>query len=291
MRTHFERALVIGGSGQLGAALREALADRDVPSLSPTRSVLDVSDTSGLAAAVAALSPSIVFNASAFTDVAAAELPKQRDVAFSLNRDAPAAIAQACARLRIPVVHVSTDYVFDGAINRPYREDDRTCPLQVYGESKLAGERRVFEEHPDALVIRTSTLFGLAPRARPNYVDAILGQALQFRAISVVELPIASPTFAPDLAAGILALVEAEATGLFHLTNDGACSRLDLARAVVKEAGRSDAVTVEPRAPADSVLRRPEYSALDVARFTAWVGFRPRPWREAVAEHVWRRRT
>jgi len=135
---------------------------------------------------LATVAPSAVINASAFTDVAAAERPENRETVLRLNRDAPALLARTCAGRGIPLVHVSTDYVFDGRSRRPYREDDPTHPLQVYGASKLEGELGVLAAHPSALIVRTSTLFGPATRSRPNFVDAILAQALRSEVVSVV---------------------------------------------------------------------------------------------------------
>ncbi len=281
-----DRWLVLGGTGQLGRALAERLRRSGRAFDLPSRAELDLSEPLQIGPALAAMAPAAVLNASAFSDVAAAERPENRDPAYRLNRDAPASLARACREMTVPLVHVSTDYVFDGTSRRPYREDDPPRPLQVYGLSKLAGEREVLSAYPGALVVRTSTLFGPAPRKRANYVDAILAQALRSRLIEVVELPVSSPTFAPDLAGAILALVERGASGVFHVANRGQCSRLELARAVVEEADLSDSVEVRPRPAPTTDLARPVYSVLDTARFTSLVGAPLRPWRETVAEHV-----
>lgn len=278
--------VVLGGSGLLGAALTRALASLGRPHAAPPRDELDLRRLAELPARLAALSPSALVNASAFTDVAAAERAETRDEVFLLNRDVPAALARAARALAIPFLHVSTDYVFDGAKGRPYDEDDRPNPLQVYGASKLEGELRVREAYPRALVARTSTLYGPTDRARATYVDAILAQANRERVLSVVELPISSPTHAPDLAALLVALLDAGAEGVVHAVNDGACSRLELSRAIVSESGRADSVEVRAKPAPDGGLRRPRDSSLSVDRIAAILGRRPRPWREALREYV-----
>jgi dTDP-4-dehydrorhamnose reductase len=278
--------LVLGGSGLLGSALSRSLTHRGQPFVAPARAELDLARLAELERRIRELRPSAIVNASGFTDVAAAERPEVRDAVFLLNRDVPAALARTAAVLRVPFVHVSTDYVFNGEKGSPYGEDDSVRPLQVYGVSKLEGEMRVREADPDALIARTATLYGATERARPTYVDAILSQAESERVLSVVELPVSSPTYAPDLADWLLALLDAGATGTVHAVNDGACSRLELARAIVAEAGRESTVEVrrKPAPPAD--LRRPRNSSLSVERLASILGRRPRPWREALREYV-----
>ena len=278
--------LLLGGSGQLGTALADWLRRAGRPVLAPVRSELDLLGASAIARRVAEAQPAWVINAAAFTDVAGAERLDNREAVLRLNRDLPALLAQECRRSGARLVHVSTDYVFDGAASRPYREDDSPAPLQTYGISKLEGERAVLDANPDALILRTSTLFGPAQRARPNYVDAIRLQARVQTVIEVVELPVASPTFAADLAWALLRLLDARATGIVHVVNDGACSRLDLARAIVEEDGRAASVEVRSCAAPSGDLRRPAYSALDMARYEAIAGARLRPWRLALAEHL-----
>jgi dTDP-4-dehydrorhamnose reductase len=234
------------------------------------------------------LRPAAVLNAAGFTDVARAERPEHRAELELLNRDAPAALARACARLGLPLVQLSTDYVFDGSRRTPYVEDDLPAPLQAYGRSKLEGERAVLAELPGALVARTSTLYGSGARTRPHYVDAVLRQARQAERLEVVRTPVASPTYAPDLAAALIDLLDAEAGGVVHVANDGQCSRLELARQAVAAAGLP--VPVEERPETAGSLSRPAFCALDCSRFRQLCGRPLRPWeaalREYVADHV-----
>jgi dTDP-4-dehydrorhamnose reductase len=236
---------------------------------------------------VAALRPAAVINASGFTDVAQAEREENRVAVERLNHEAPGELARACRRLGIPLVHVSTDFVFDGTATRPYREQDSVAPLQCYGSSKLRGERAVLETFPRALVVRTSTLFGPGrPAQRPHYVDAILRQARQNAELRVVRLPISSPTYSLDLARGMVDLLECGASGLVHLVNRGACSRLELAAETVRQAGLGERVRLDERAEPRGGLARPAYSALDTSRFAAVAGYRPPAWQEALGRYL-----
>jgi dTDP-4-dehydrorhamnose reductase len=277
--------VVLGASGLLGGALIRCLQRRGVRCVAATRRRVDLARPEGIAPALADLDPGTVINAAAFTAVDLAEDPQRRREVFLVNREGPAAVARLCAARRIPMVHLSTDYVFDGSKRVPYDEDDAPRPLQVYGTSKLEGERAVREAHPAALVVRTSTLFGDGRTARPHYVEAVLRQSLQRRVLEVVEGPVSSPTYAPDLAAAILKLLERGARGVVHVVNGGGCSRLELARATLDLAGR-EAVEIRTRHAPPSAVFRPDYSVLGTSRFHSVTGTAMRPWREALAIYL-----
>jgi dTDP-4-dehydrorhamnose reductase len=277
--------LLLGGSGLLGVSLVAVLVHRGWPFAAPSPGELDLERIERIVPALEALRPDAVVNAAAWTGVARAEDPTLRDRVYRMNRDAPEALAHGCRKLGIPIVHVSTDYVFDGSKASPYVEDDPPNPLQVYGRSKLEGERAVLSAHPGSLVVRTSTLFG--PGAvRPSYVDAILRQARQSPVIQVVELPRSSPTYAPHLAEAIVELLDGGARGVVHAVNSGDCTRLELARAVVEEAGFGGTVEVRVRPDQPGGTPRPPYSVLDTARLAARIGSPLRPWRSALAEYL-----
>lgn len=278
---------MIGGSGLLGGALVQELQRRGQSFLAPSRAELDLSQAERLPQLLQRMAPVTVINAAAFTDVAAAELPLSRAEVFRINRDAPAALARACRVLAVPLIHFSTDYVFDGKKGRPYDEQDSPAPLQTYGQSKLEGERHVLQIHDRALVVRTSTLFGCGcRRSRPHYIDAVLHQARQQSVVSVARLPVSSPTHAPDLASGVLDLLGAGAVGLVHLVNEGACSRLELACETVRLAGLAQAVEVRERVVEAPGLNRPDYSVLSNALFSRLTGRAMRPWQSALGEYL-----
>ena len=282
--------LVLGGTGLLGRATVAALTSRGRPFFAPSRAELDLGDTGAIQAAVVAAAPSAVVNLSGFTDVAAAERPENHAEAWLLNRDVPAVLAAAAAREGVPFVHVSTDYVFDGTKGAPYLEDDPVRPIQVYGETKLAGERRVADAHPAPLILRVSTLFGPGRPQRSAYVDAIVKQAVAYErssgTLEVVEGPVSSPTYAPDAAEALLDLLDRRATGIVHMVNAGSCSRLALARATVAACYLADRVVVKPKPAPPGGLTRPEYSVLGTGRLISILGHALASWRDALTRYI-----
>jgi len=277
--------LVFGGSGQLGTALLGRLRAAGTPVLAPPRSEIDLlrADPGPV---LEARRPSAVLNATAYNDVGGAESGSGREAAFRLNRDVPAGLSRACAAQGIPFVHVSTDYVFDGRKTTPYLEADPAAPLQTYGRSKLEGERAVLEGNPSSLVVRTSTVYGRGSRDGTNYVDSVLAQARRSETLELVRLPVSSPTLAADLARGILELLALRASGIVHLVNRGACSRLELAQEAIRLAGLSERVRIEERPPSKGGPQRPDYSVLDTARFTEITGKPPRDWQAALTDYL-----
>lgn len=277
--------LITGGGGQLGQALLAALGEGAV---APGRETLDVTDPEAVCGAVRERRPDLVVNAAAYNDVDGAEA--DRDRAFAVNALGPAHLVRACEDVGARLVHVSSDYVFDGSLSRPYSEDDPPGPLGVYGASKLAGERAVLEARCPRLVVRTSGVFGNAgSRVKGgSFVDRILSRARQGLPLRVVSDQVFSPTYAPDLAAALLALGARSAAGLVHVTNSGSCSWHELAVAALRLEG-SDAPVAEMRSSELArPARRPAYSVLSNARYQAF-GLQPlRPWREALAEFLGR---
>lgn len=278
--------LILGADGRVGTALVRACASRGIAAIAAGRAVIDLARPAEAAARVREARPGTVVNAAAFTDVGAAEDPGVSEALFTINRDAPAALAETCAASGIRFAHLSTDYVFDGASRRPYVESDPTAPIQRYGLSKRDGERAVLAAMPEALIVRLATVYGTRAPFRPAFVDAILDQARRQPVVETVETPVASPTYAADAAEAILDLLAAGATGVVHGVNDGACSRLELARAVVELAGLGAEVEVRRRAEPVAGPKRPAYAVLDTARLESILGRRLRPWREALRAYL-----
>lgn len=279
------RILVFGGSGHLGTALVHELALRSRPVVAPSRAEVDLL-RADLETVIDASSPAAVINAAAYNDVDGAEVESNRVEAYGLNRDVPGDLARVCADRETPLVHVSTDYVFDGRKREPYREDDPVGPLQHYGRTKLEGERAVIAAHPGALVVRTSTVFGPDRRGGSNYVDAVLTRARAGGELAVVRLPVSSPTYAPDLSRALLALLEAGATGLVHVANAGGCSRLELATETVRLAGLAGKSSLRERTAPATGAARPSYSVLDTSRYVATTGGSMRAWQDALREYL-----
>lgn len=278
------KALVTGAGGQLGRALAARL-----PSAAALgRRELDVADAAAVMAAVRSVRPEVIFNAAAYNGVDAAE----SDPAAALGVNAAGALhlARAAAEVGAVLVHVSTDYVFDGALSRPYREEDVPRPLNVYGISKRAGEMMVEALGRPCLVVRTSGVFGPGgSRAKGgSFVDRILDRARTGAALRVVDDQTFAPTYAPDLARALVALAEKGARGLVHVTNEGACTWHELATAALELAGLH--VPVERIRASDlaAPAARPPWSVLSTERFRG-LGHAPlRPWRGALAEMLGR---
>lgn len=270
------RYLVTGAAGMLGHDLVHALAGRDVTAL--TRAELDVSDAAAVADAVAG--HDVVFNTAAYTDVDAAET--HESLAFAVNATGVQNLAKAAASHRARLVTLSTDYVFDGMSTTPYAEGHPRDPINAYGRSKAAGEELALATHPDGTyVVRAAWLYGAGGA---NFVATMLRLAAAHPTVSVVDDQLGQPTWTADLAAQLVALMDADApAGIYHGTNSGQTSWFGFARAIFDEAGL-DPERVLPTDSASFVrpARRPEYSVLGHAAWEA-AGLPPmRPWREAL---------
>jgi dTDP-4-dehydrorhamnose reductase len=282
--------LVTGGTGQLATALaaqggeRVRLAGRPAFDFDRPESVEQEFRTS---------KPDLVVNAAAYTAVDAAET----DVGapYRANRDGPALLARLCQKAAIPLIHVSTDYVFDGTKGAPYVETDATAPMGVYGTSKLAGETAVLAACRQAVVLRTSWVYAATGR---NFVRTMLNAARRTNQLRVVADQIGCPTAAQDLAAAILAVaarISAEGWqpafgGVFHAAGSGWTSWHGLARAVFQEAARHGMAIPEvtPIQTADwpTPARRPADSRLDCAKLEAVYGHRLPAWRDGLARTI-----
>jgi dTDP-4-dehydrorhamnose reductase len=283
------RILVTGRTGQLAASLAEIAARRpDVEMIFLGRPEFDMERTASIGELIDARRPDLVINAAAYTAVDKAETEPER--AFAINRDGAAAAARAAKRLGAPFVHISTDYVFDGRKPEPYVELDETGPLNVYGRSKLEGERAVLEAHPQALILRTSWVF--SPFGS-NFLKTMLRVGAERSALRVVSDQLGNPTSALDLAATILEISPAlrnEPGGLYHLTGDGSTSWHDFAEFIFQESSKrgGPAPAVEAIVSSDYKMAaaRPENSRLDCSAFANRFGLRLRPWTAAAAETV-----
>jgi dTDP-4-dehydrorhamnose reductase len=278
------KVAVTGAAGQLGRALVSRLGARAV--WAGGRDALDVRDPAAVSRVLDDVRPDVVINAAAYNDVDGAESDPAS--AMAVNAVGPGNLARACRDRGALLVHISTDYVFDGAKREPYREEDCPRPASVYGVSKLGGCLLVAAGGGPHLIVRTSGVFGAGGNRVKggSFVERILAKARSGQPLRVVSDQVSSPTYAPDLAAALVALVEQGARGLLHVTNSGACSPYDLAAAALEIAGIH--ARIEPIRTADlgAPARRPAYSVLDNSRARA-AGLAPlRTWREALAEFL-----
>ena len=281
-----ERALVTGGGGQLASDLEEQLGRAGVAVRAPARTELDITDEGAVARALADLHPEVVFNCAAFHNLDVCE--REEDRSFAVNARAVKRLAQRCTAAGARLVHLSTNYVFDGTASAPYAETDLPRPQSVYAISKLAGEHAALAYAADALVVRAAGLYGLHGSASKggNFVTRTLARARDRGELRMVADQRLSPTFTADLAAALIEAVEARATGLLHLTASGECSWFEFTEAIlqiaqVQAAVEPVATTVAPGGvdrPLNGVLARPAADSLGLSPL--------RGWREALEDYM-----
>jgi dTDP-4-dehydrorhamnose reductase len=279
------RILVVGRTGQVATALAEALPATGWPHTLMEAPELDLTDQASIEAAIAATSPEMVVNVAAYTAVDAAEA--NSDLSYAINATGPGQLAAAAARIGAGIIHFSTDYVFDGS-NGPWREDDATGPLGVYGASKLAGELAVAAANPKYAIIRTAWVCSATGH---NFLKTMLRLGETRDELRVVADQQGAPTFADDLAAAVIAMVPkvlaGEGTGVFHLSGAPATTWHGFASAIFAEAekyGRKP-VRVLPITTAEypTPAQRPADSRLDCGKIAAVHGVAQWDWRESMA--------
>lgn len=278
--------LVFGGNGQLGRELVRTAAARRVALQALTRAEADIADAAAVGAAFKHWKPDFVVNAAAYTNVDGAET--HLGEARAANELGPSVLAGACAEAGIAMVHVSTDYVFDGCKHRPYCESDPVHPINGYGRSKAAGEEAVRGALDRHIILRTAWVYSEFGR---NFLKTILQLAQTRDELRVVANQHGSPTSARDLAKAILhiaprLIAEPRLSGTYHLTADGATTWHGFASCIVAVAapitGRNPRVTPIATADYPTPARRPANSHLDSSLFVQTFGLRPRPWRDSV---------
>jgi dTDP-4-dehydrorhamnose reductase len=281
-----KRALVFGGHGLLGAAVRPALEGSGIKVIAPSEEEVDICDRGAVAECVGASGVDFVFNLAAQSNVDLAE--REPDEAFRVNALGAEHVASAAAADEIPLLHVSTDYVFDGDTQRPYREVDPTgFPPSQYGQSKLLGEQLVLRACSRCFIVRVAALFG---KGRSTFLDWILTEANPSRPLTIVADRFVSPTYTRDAAAQILALARTEQFGTYHATGHGVASWFEFARTGLSLAGADpEGIVPIPDCELKSSAPRPRSSALDNFMLRLRGLDRMRPWREALAAYMGRR--
>ena len=284
-----KNVVVFGAAGQLGVELVQVLTARGYSVHPFNRASVDITNLPALEQTLARIDPKAVINAAAYNQVDVAEQEPQ--AAFAANALGVRNLAVACRQLDALLVHFSTDYVFDGLLGRPYVEDDRTHPLGAYAVSKLAGELYAQAYLDTPLIIRTSGVFGPGGlrTARGNFVELMLRLAKSGQPIRVVEDHVASPTYAPALAARTVDLIESPHRGVFHVGGGEAVSWFDFASRIFRAAGLNPELRPTNEREYRTAARRPKFSALSNARLAA-SGINPMPpLDEALAEYMRRR--
>jgi dTDP-4-dehydrorhamnose reductase len=274
------KIILAGGRGLLGrniAPLLERLSDLTILDIEEW----DISDREQGREVLNAYKPDALINLAAVTDVDGCE--DQCDLATKVNAEAPGVLGAICHARGVKLLHLSTDYVFDGRQCSPYTEKDKPNPLSQYGATKLEGEQRLLRESPSAVVIRTQWLYG---RGGANFISKITAAAGERGSLEVVNDQHGAPTFARDLAAPILALLERRCTGIYHVANSGSCTWFQFALEVFSQLGMK--VEVKP-ITSDRLQRkavRPANSVFDCSRLFADTGLSMRPWQEALREYL-----
>lgn len=275
--------LVTGAGGQLGAALQACVPD-DIKCIAVDRHTLDISDGAALGRRLDEARIAVVINAAAYTDVERAE--REPDQAMHVNATACATVARACAAHGARMIHVSTDFVFDGRKGEPYRPSDEPNPLSVYGRSKLAGEREVLSIlGKNGCVIRTSWLHSAQGA---NFVTKILARMQSSETVRVVTDEIGSPTAAYSLAGALWACSRSAASGIQHWSDVGAVTRFQFAEAIARDAHEVGLLARVPEllgarvSDFKTAAQRPTYSVLDTHQTEAELGIEAIQWREGL---------
>lgn len=287
------KIVVVGANGQLGWELcrRAKPAGLDVMALDLPG--FDITDNDCVQKKLNRPDISLVINASAYTAVDQAE--SEIGLAFAVNRDGPAYLASACAEAGIPLIHVSTDYVFDGCKKSPYSADDPVCPLGVYGKSKVDGEVKIRELLSEHIILRTAWLYGVHGN---NFVKTMLRLGKEQELIRVVADQYGGPTFAGDLAEGILTIAgrihEAGNNipwGTYHFCGKGITTWHGFTEKILELASRHTSLKVKkveaiPTSDYPTPVERPANSVLDCSLINAHFGISPRPWQESLEEMI-----
>jgi len=287
------KVLVLGNRGQVGLELMRAAWPQGTQLVGLARPQIDITEPVSIDAALTRHAPDVVINGAAYTAVDKAE--SDRANAFAVNAAGPGSLAAACARHGSALVHLSTDYVFDGSASRPYREDDPVVPINAYGQSKAAGEAAVRLQQPRHIILRTSWVYAAHGQ---NFVSTMLRLASEREKISVVADQHGAPTSAGDIAAAVVAVTKklfddtprAAAFGTFHFTAKGDTTWHGFAEQIIRHYadafGRAPLLEPIPTSAFPTPARRPANSLLDCSRIESVFQVRCPPWRESLARVV-----
>lgn len=278
--------LITGANGQLGRSLRRLAEERKTGYrfLFTDVETLDITDRDAVLRFVEAEQVDYLLNCAAYTAVDRAE--EEEGVAFRLNCSAVRNLGEAASRRGATLLHVSTDYVFDGTSCRPYTEEDRLCPVSAYGRTKRAGEEALREACPDAVILRTAWLYS---EYGNNFLKTMLRLGSEREELRVVFDQVGTPTYAGDLAEAMLAIVDrAEegrlVSGIFHFSDEGVCSWYDFACRIIRLAGLSCRVVPIESREYPSATERPPYSVLNKGKIKAAYGLCIPQWEESLAQ-------
>jgi dTDP-4-dehydrorhamnose reductase len=286
------KVLITGANGQLGRELARQSQTFNFEVRAFDHQQLDIADENSIQQVLAPFCPAVVINAAAYTQVDRAEA--EPDLAYAVNTDGPSYLAQYCAAHHLALIHISTDYVFDGTQNQPYLENDPIAPLGIYGRSKARGEAAIRSLLPNHIIVRTSWLYGVHGH---NFVKTILRLAAEKKTLKVVADQFGSPTSAADLAETILIITRQIASpdkhlwGTYHFCGAGITSWHGLAEKIIELAApytklRTCHVQAISTADWPTPAPRPRYSALNCTRIKSQFGIDPQPWQQSLGHTI-----
>ena len=274
------RTLIVGVQGMLGSDLITHIPNGQQV-IGTDIDDFDITNQEETLRALVQIKPAWVINAAAYTQVDRCE--EEREQAFQVNTAGVKNLALACKEIGTKLLHVSTDYVFDGKTKKPYREGDAPNPLSVYGQSKAEGESAVQNILDDFIIVRTGGLYG---KGGPNFVNTIVKMAQERDELTVVNDQWVSPTYTVDLSKAIGTLVKLSPNGIFHVVNSGHCTWHEFACTIVEEIGSTSRVIPISSEHYNRPAARPAFGVLDCSRFTQVTKTTMRPWKEALREYL-----
>jgi len=266
------KVMVLGANGMLGSALSRVVA-RKYETIALGHADADITVMDSIMRVIGRFKPSVVFNCAAYTNVDQAE--NEKETAMMINGHGPKNVARACEEQGCFLVHIGSDYVFDGKLKRPYREDDEPCPISAYGESKLLGDVLVQKYSSRFVIARTQALYG--PMDRSSFVTKLLARAKTNAELKVVDDQVTAPTYVPHLAvalAGLLDHLDRIAGNIVNIAGSKACSWYDFSVNILSCAGLDTKITPISTDQINSLAQRPKYSVLDCLRFEKITGTR-----------------
>jgi dTDP-4-dehydrorhamnose reductase len=279
------KVIVTGALGMLGHEAVKAFLMRGhevvATDIASNKHRFDITDKDAMRALFTAIQPAWVINCAAYTNVDASEDHEKE--AFSLNAKAPSLLANVCSENSVRLLHMSTDYVFDGSKKSPYTEHDTPNPVNAYGRSKLEGELAIADKMDDYLIIRTQWLFGLHGK---NFVSTIVETAQGRQSVRVVNDQWGSPTYSKDLAKAMVLLVELDARGIYHVRNRGKATWYDLARKAIELFELETEVISVSTSEFPRPAKRPAYAILSTRKFTKTTGKLMPPWQISLKQYV-----
>jgi dTDP-4-dehydrorhamnose reductase len=279
-----QNILITGSNGQLGSEIRD-IASRysNFEFYFLTRNDFSLNEPGNIEGLISKYQPQYLINCAAYTAVDKAESEKEE--AFQINAAAVGIIASACAKHEVKFIHISTDYVFDGNTKTPLSENHRVSPMNVYGESKLAGEQTAIDNNPDAIIIRTSWVYSFYGN---NFVKTMIRLMAEKESINVVGDQFGSPTYAADLAKAIIHIIESEKwlPGIYHFSNDGTITWADFAKEIATQINSGCFVNPIPTSSYPTPARRPLFSVMDKSKIQTHYGIQLRGWKESLRECI-----